>query len=408
MRWALRAWITLRPGPTWHVVTPGWPLGELLRDVLPDANVAAVLIGTPGPAQKIVVECRDAHDRVLGYVKCAQLPAARRRLCHERDILNALPQGVGPSALKYASWQGGDALVLSPVPGIPLPCTLPAPPALLAFVRRLAASGPVVDGDDHPWLQRERATTLDSDLALLRARPWPVIFQHGDLAPWNVHRTSNGTVQAIDWEYGTATGFPFIDLAYYVLQTAALIYRWPPARAARYAAASLQDACLQEPSSRADETPSHTADAAPTATLPRAAAPHHEPHADHPTRFPRSAPVSEAPSLPVSAPFKPAAHVLSNLGSAGRATGQEPAGQRPSIHSSRPTSRTSSEQIAAPEQIAPSEQWTPSVPWPLSEQECAAIVRLAAYAGYQANERDGVSASASLQRWRRAIWNQPR
>jgi hypothetical protein len=33
---------------------------------------------------------------------------------------------------------------------------------------------------------------------------------------------------AIDWEYGTPEGFPFLDVTHYILQVALLIYRWSP------------------------------------------------------------------------------------------------------------------------------------------------------------------------------------
>ena len=57
------------------------------------------------------------------------------------------------------------------------------------------------------------------------------MVQHGDLAPWNILIDKTGSLRIIDWEYGTLEGFPGIDLAFYVLQQAVLIYNLIPQRA---------------------------------------------------------------------------------------------------------------------------------------------------------------------------------
>jgi len=76
-------------------------------------------------------------------------------------------------------------------------------------------------------------------LAALAGPSWPVVVQHGDVAPWNIMQDSGGDVRALDWEYGSLPGFPHLDLAFYILQTAALMHRWPPEKARDYAVARL-------------------------------------------------------------------------------------------------------------------------------------------------------------------------
>jgi hypothetical protein len=66
----------------------------------------------------------------------------------------------------------------------------------------------------------------------LSNRKWPVVPQHGDLAPWNLLKTCTGEV-AIDWEYGTIQGFPYLDFIQYSLQVGALLNRWSPTYARR-------------------------------------------------------------------------------------------------------------------------------------------------------------------------------
>jgi aminoglycoside phosphotransferase (APT) family kinase protein len=69
----------------------------------------------------------------------------------------------------------------------------------------------------------------------LRDRDWAIVIHHGDLVPWNVLRQPHGTVGAVDWEYGSLEGLPSVDLVHYILQVAALVYRWKPDKAMRYA-----------------------------------------------------------------------------------------------------------------------------------------------------------------------------
>jgi thiamine kinase-like enzyme len=73
-------------------------------------------------------------------------------------------------------------------------------------------------------------------------REWPVVFSHGDFVPWNVLSTNESNCQAVDWEYGTLEGFPYLDLAYYVLQLGCLLHRWNPRSASDYTVRFLTDA----------------------------------------------------------------------------------------------------------------------------------------------------------------------
>ena len=43
--------------------------------------------------------------------------------------------------------------------------------------------------------------------------------------------TNRGKAGVLDWEYGALKGFPYLDLAYHILQTSLLIYLSTPARA---------------------------------------------------------------------------------------------------------------------------------------------------------------------------------
>jgi hypothetical protein len=234
-RLLLRAKATAGLAGVRTVRSDGWPMGEFVRDVLPHAVSAVVLAGTPGPAQKITAQLCDERGRVVGYLKYAQKEAARERLRQEHLVLSGILRGMGPEALKYGVLGDGMALLTAPISGRQLPATLPPVTGVTDFSMSFAASPPI-PVEAHPWVRKAREGepgTLDICFEVLANRCWPVVVQHGDFAPWNLLRRPEGSVGAVDWEYGTLEGFPYLDLAYYLLQTSALIYRWAPAKAAR-------------------------------------------------------------------------------------------------------------------------------------------------------------------------------
>jgi hypothetical protein len=179
---------------------------------------------------------RDGDGHAIGYLKYAEKEAARRRLQQEHVILSNLPDGVGPKPARLGALGNGKALLTSALSGRPLPITLPPPENLTNLLDSLIVSPPV-PFESHPWVRQapnRENPELDAWCERLGDRNWPVVIAHGDFAPWNLLRSTNGAVLAIDWEYGTLRGFPYLDLAYYVLQTLALVYRQTPSEALWY------------------------------------------------------------------------------------------------------------------------------------------------------------------------------
>lgn len=236
-RLALRLQATAGATKTRTVHSSDWPLGEFVQGRLPRTTFVVVLRGTLGPAQEITVQLRDEKGRVSGYLKYAEKAAARKRLRQEQLMLRNIPQGMGPEPMKFGPLGGGEALLKSPVPGKPLAATLSPPKAMISLLESLVVAPPV-PLESHPWVRRMRDRAMpgpDDWFESLKGRNWPVTIQHGDFVPWNLIVKPDGSLQAIDWEYGTLEGFPYLDLVHYVLQTSALIYRRPPAEAVRYA-----------------------------------------------------------------------------------------------------------------------------------------------------------------------------
>lgn len=220
-----------------RVQSDGWLLGEFVQDVLPQARSAVALVGTPGPAQKITVRVLGERGEALGYLKYAEKEAARRRLEQERRVLEGLPVGVGPEMLKFGPFGGGEALLTTAMVGKRVPATTGLGEEVGDLLASLVVSSPVTL-EAHPWVApaRERlGPDLDPWLELLAAKRWPIVVQHGDFAPWNMLWRPDGTLGAIDWEYGVLESFPHLDLAYCLLQVLALIQRQAPEKATEFA-----------------------------------------------------------------------------------------------------------------------------------------------------------------------------
>lgn len=199
----------------------GWPFGEFARDVLPGPASVTVLAGEPSPVQKFTARLCDSEGKVLGYIKYAEEEPARRRLRQEHQVLARLPEEVGPRPLKYGPVAGGEALVSTPLPGRHLPANLTALDEVTGFLQRLVVSAPL-PLENHPWARDIRGRSeldLDPWLEALSASDWPVVIQHGDLAPWNVLRGPEGALGAVDWECGSLESMPHLDLAHYILQS---------------------------------------------------------------------------------------------------------------------------------------------------------------------------------------------
>jgi hypothetical protein len=209
-----------------------WLVQEFVRDVLPNISSLVILVGTSSPTQKLIIQIWDEY-RVIAYLKFAQSQAARKSLEREHELLRRLPPGLGPAVLRFGEMGNGKGLLLAPVSGKALCTRLPPPQTVWSFARSMETSRTVAI-DSHPWIQNLRLCStdcVDPWIDRLSKRNWPIVYQHGDLAPWNLFHSPHDTLVAVDWEYGTVEGFPYVDVIHYYLQVSLLIYKFSPHKA---------------------------------------------------------------------------------------------------------------------------------------------------------------------------------
>jgi Phosphotransferase enzyme family len=237
-RLALRGKAVLGCGEARLAEADRWILPEFVGSCLPAVDSIVLQTRPPGPAQKFTIELRDRVGTIIGYVKYATEALAQRRLRDEHAMLVRLPPQLGPTPLKFGNMGDGTALLLTPLRGQDLTAKLPPAQEVLKFAKSLEISAPLTLAA-HPFIHavRERVgARLNTVVEDLAGRAWPIVFQHGDLAPWNLRWNPHSSgLCAFDWEFATANGFPYIDLAYFILQVALLVYSWPPVKSAIYA-----------------------------------------------------------------------------------------------------------------------------------------------------------------------------
>ncbi len=229
-RFFLRLKVATGLGLMAPVVNHHASIKELIGDIFPDVDSAALLIGTAGPNQKNTIQLWSRERGVVGYIKYAETHIARSRLENEFKMLERIPKGVGPEVLKYTSFNDGNALVLSPIVGRAISVSMHPPSWIHEFLNGLQIS-PCEGIGEHPGVkifQAKYGSAVLPWLESLSHRKWPVVFYHGDFAPWNLLHWSGRNAAAIDWEYGLSESLPHLDLIHYLLQVGRLIRFWTP------------------------------------------------------------------------------------------------------------------------------------------------------------------------------------
>ena len=85
------------------------------------------------------------------------------------------------------------------------------------------------------WPAIERALSVSPEGRMLVPEIQSLMLQpmirHGDFARWNLLRNADGSITALDWEWGHPAAMPGLDLVHYFLQDQRLVRRLPHSKA---------------------------------------------------------------------------------------------------------------------------------------------------------------------------------
>jgi hypothetical protein len=211
------------------VVAPDDKHWDHLGWALADPPVLIIYVGTPSPHRKAILCLIDSKNgRVLSIGKVPLGPVADRAINREADNLEKLARekpGRAPGTLFLDRKNGITTQEF--IAGLPtsgrlteshLDCLidLAIPGKTMSLHREVETSENKIRAlgnispNDRTILMKALAEADDP-------APLPAVWEHGDFAPWNLKRTKDGSLRAIDWEESSHAGLPLFDLVYFHL-----------------------------------------------------------------------------------------------------------------------------------------------------------------------------------------------
>jgi len=82
----------------------------------------------------------------------------------------------------------------------------------------------------NPQLLGGHRRAVDAAIGVIQGGIIPLVFIHGDFAPWNLKSQPDGKIAAIDWEDADPAGFPLWDLCHFFLLQAHLFKERNPVK----------------------------------------------------------------------------------------------------------------------------------------------------------------------------------
>lgn len=233
VRWLARAGWKFPKETVTVILDPANPLVRLVRTLAKSSHPPLLLPGNPhGAAPRLVLIALNNTVSPVAVLKAGQTREARNLVRREYQFLDSLPATKGiPRVLGFVDESDCTAFAMEYAAGESP--RWPAEPAVLSAQLT-------------PWLDRSRTltigqlplwenfvATLDRSsvprpdwLTAMAALPVHPCLFHGDLAPWNVRETPDGSWTVIDWERGERDGIPGWDWLHFVVQPAILVKKW--------------------------------------------------------------------------------------------------------------------------------------------------------------------------------------
>ena len=164
--------------------------------------------------------------RLVAVAKVPLGVLSRQAIAHEADILARLERekpDIAPRLL-YVNNETGVA-VQEAMGGMPTARKLSL--AHVDWLLNMAIPGETISLKEYAEGLAERISKLDDNhqepcdalvsmLSGINASSiLPVVWVHGDFAPWNLKRGQDGAITAVDWEMSFPKGLPLFDLVYF-------------------------------------------------------------------------------------------------------------------------------------------------------------------------------------------------
>jgi len=198
--------------------------------------VPVIYVGTPGPSRKAVLGLIDTREKKVKSIGKVPLgPSAGLAINHEVYILNTLAKEKPGHAPRSLFIDRKNSFTLQEfIPGVPtgrrltekhveflVDLVVPGETRTLQKVSAdLARQINVLSRIDPEIRAILESTLLEAD----DPSPLPVVWEHGDFAPWNIKKITAGPLRAIDWEASSRQGLPLFDLTYFRLIQAFLFH----------------------------------------------------------------------------------------------------------------------------------------------------------------------------------------
>jgi hypothetical protein len=201
-----------------------------LGDLLPGqfaGTMPVIYVGTPGLDRKLVIAlvASDTFE-IVGIAKIPLQPRAKSRIINEAKILRRLAkEKAGLAPLRIGLDRNKGVSIQQAVVGRQLGRRFST--EHMSFLHQLAYPskdlslqkyvGTLIDSvRSNPSLAQVDREFLARLLGRITSETLlPSVWIHGDFAPWNLMRSRDGGIIAIDWEAAKPRGLPAFDLLYY-------------------------------------------------------------------------------------------------------------------------------------------------------------------------------------------------
>jgi hypothetical protein len=207
-------------------------------------GTAGVMLGSPEHRVRRAIL---SYQTGVGWevAKLAFGDEGRAVIDGEAEGISKLPEGTRGVPEIHGVHHGPDFSMLRMpyVKGLPLVPRRTA--AALALLESWATDTPARSIREFPEWPAIHATLSKSAagrfaLAMIENLLLRPVIRHGDFARWNLIRQNDGSLIALDWEWGHPAGMPGLDLVHYFLQDARLVQRMKPPQAVRHTCGLLE------------------------------------------------------------------------------------------------------------------------------------------------------------------------